>query len=84
MTGIGVGYEHDTYNPSTGIWYTNYAIGPMVYGGGMVAPSSFSGVIAAGVQGSFLNRHVTVGIGYNFIAKGVLYVAGTTFDLNNN
>jgi hypothetical protein len=84
MAGVGVGYEHDTYNSTTGTWYTDWEVGPMLYGGGSVAPSSLNGAVAVGLQGQVLNRYLTAGIGYNFMTKNLMYVIGINFDLFGN
>lgn len=83
MAGIGIGYEHDTYTASTGAWYNNYTAALMVYGGGAVAPTNQQAVVAIGPLVSLLNKHVSVGVAYDFISKKPIYQIGTTFDIFN-
>lgn len=82
MAGIGIGYEHDTWRGSS--WYKDYSVGPMIYGGGMVAPSSLNGVVAFGAQATLFNGYVTFGGGYDAISKKFIALVGLNFDFYNN
>lgn len=83
FTGIGVSYEHDTYQPTTGKFYTNWSVTVAGYAGGQFAPSSVSGVTAVGLSVGFFNKLVTLGVLYNLTTSKVMGAVGPTVSLNN-
>jgi hypothetical protein len=83
FTGLGVSYENDTYNTSTGKWYTNWSIAAAGYAGGQFAPQNVSGVTALGLSVSLFNKLLTVGVLYNLTNKKFQGAVGPTVSLNN-
>jgi hypothetical protein len=83
FTGVGGDYEQDTYDSATGKYYTNWAAGLAAFAGGQFAPTSISGVTAAGVFVSFFNKLVTVAGFYNFQTQKIQAGIGIGVSLNN-
>lgn len=83
MTGVGASYEHDTWQPATQKWYTNYSIAGLAYAGGSAAPTNLSGVLALGLQISFFNKLLSIGGAYNFVTKTIMPTIGASVSLNN-
>lgn len=83
FTGVGVSYENDSYNASTGKWYSNWAIALGGYEGGQIAPANVSAVTAVGLSVAFFNKLVTIGVLYNFSNKNFQGALGPQVSLNN-
>lgn len=87
LAGIGVSFEHDTYNASTGNFYTDWSFALLGYAGGNVAPTSVQGVTAAGLNVSLFNKRLSVGGAYNFIpllpGQHWLVTIGTSLSIIN-
>lgn len=83
FTGLGVSYENDTYNNTTGKWYTNWSVAAAGYAGGQFAPQNVSGVTALGLSVSLFNKLLTVGVLYNLTNKKFQGAVGPTVSLNN-
>jgi|ERR1700722_5048169 len=82
-TGIGADYEHDTYNSTTGKWYTDWAIAIGGYEGGQFAPNSIQAVTAVGLSVQLFNKLLTVGVLYDLTNKRVQGGVGPSVSLNN-
>lgn len=80
-TGIGIDYEHDTYNTGTGRWYQNWAVGGLLLAGGQFAPVGVSGVTGVGIHVKLLNGFLTFGGIYNFTTKKVQGAVGPTANI---
>jgi len=83
FTGVGVDWESDTYNMSTGKFYTNWAIGLQAMEGGQFAPQTVSAVTAGALTVSFFNKLVTLALIYNFTNKNFMGGFGPGVNLNN-
>jgi len=75
-TGVGVDYEWDTLTTSTGRYYTKFAVGFGLYGGGNIAPTNVSTVAAVGVHFYFFNKYLAVGVLYNITQKTIQPAVG--------
>lgn len=84
LAGLGFDYEFNTYSASTQTWYTNYAIGLLVYAGGTIAPTTPNAVIATGLNLSLLNKRLSIGGAYDFVNKRPLLTFGTTLSFVSN
>lgn len=82
-TGIGIDYEHDTYNASISKWSTDWAIALGGYEGGQFAPNNIQAVTAIGLSVQLFNKLLTVGILYDLTNKRVQGGVGPSVSLNN-
>jgi hypothetical protein len=82
LIGIGASYEHDTYQQSTGKYYTDWSIAALAYGGGSTSQHP-GDVIAAGLNVSFLNKLLSAGVAYDFVGHRVFPTLGVSVSLNN-
>lgn len=83
FTGVGISYEHDTYQPSTQKFYTDWSVAVQAFAGGQFAPASVSGVTAVGLSVSFFNKLVTLGVLYNLTTSKFMGGVGPTVSTNN-
>jgi hypothetical protein len=75
--GFTAGYEHDTKKVSTGRWTTDYAIEGGIYGGaGKQAPTNWQTTGAIGLSVVLLNKHLVLGILYDFVIRKPLAATG--------
>lgn len=75
--GFTAGYEHDTKKASTGRWNTDYAIEGGIYGGaGKQAPTNWQTTGAVGLSVVLLNKHLVLGVLYDFVIKKPLAATG--------
>lgn len=81
MTGIGFGYQHNTFDYTTGKWYTLYSFNAMVYAGGSLSPKTPADIISEGLTIGFLNNLIMVGAVYN--GSRILGVISLGVSLNN-
>jgi hypothetical protein len=82
-TGIGIDYEHDTYNTSTSKWSTDWAVAIGGYEGGQFAPNNIQAVTAVGFSVQLFNKLLTVGVLYDLTNKRVQGGVGPSVSLNN-
>lgn len=72
----GIAYEKDSYKAATGNWYTDYAISLQIGTGASNGAVSLGNATTIGLFGSFFNKLLTVGIGYNFANKNAIPLVG--------
>lgn len=75
-TGVGIEWQHDTYQVKNQRWYKDYGIGADFFGGGQLAPGNIREVAAVGAHVSLLDGFVTVGFLYNLTTKKVQAATG--------
>lgn len=88
LAGVGLVWESDTYNNTTGNWYTNVSAGVFLYAGGSIAPTNLQAATALGANVSFLNKRISVGGAYNFLPASsngshFLFTLGTSIPIIN-
>lgn len=72
----GIAYEHDTYKSATEHWNTDWAISLQIGTGASNGSVSLANATTIGLFGSFWNKLLTVGIGYNFSNKNAVALVG--------
>lgn len=66
--GVGVSFEHDKWDAAGNAWSPQYSIAGIAF---LDSKASIIGGVAVGVLGLF-----NVGVGYNFTAKGWVFMPG--------
>lgn len=79
----GISYEHDTYRQTTQKWYADWSASVQIGTGASNGAVSLQNATTIGLFGSFFNKLLTVGVGYNFYNKSVLPLLGPGISLNN-
>lgn len=72
----GIAYEHDTYKSGSDHWNTDWAISIQIGTGASNGSVSLANATTVGLFGSFFNKLLTVGIGYNFSNKNAVALVG--------
>lgn len=72
----GIAYEHDTYKSKSDHWNTDWAISLQIGTGASNGSVSLANATTVGLFGSFWNKLLTVGIGYNFSNKNAVALVG--------
>jgi|SRR5579863_320659 len=91
LAGLGIGYGKyiwKTSSSGTGYWYCQWEVSGLGYAGGALGstpstPTSLSGLGAIGVTGSFINKYITVGVGWDLTHGSPLYTVGSNFSIFN-
>jgi hypothetical protein len=91
LAGLGIGYGKyiwKTSSTGTGYWYCQWEVSGLGYAGGALGstpstPTSLSGLGAIGVTGSFINKYITVGVGWDLTHGSPLYTVGSNFSIFN-
>lgn len=83
MAGVGFGYQHLTWNPSTAKWSSVWSVSGVAFAGGSTAPSSPASVMSIGAMLGLQNNLLMLGPIYNFGTKQIGIAVSVGIDLNN-
>lgn len=72
----GLDYEHSTYTRTSGRWYTDWGVGGGLGYGAQGVNGQAQGVLVGAVYATFLNKHLVVGLVYNFNTREPMAAGG--------
>jgi hypothetical protein len=83
MAGVGYGYQHLVWVPSTQKWNCQWSISPVAFAGGSVVPNTPASVMSVGILGGIVNNTIMAGPVYNFGTKQFGVAISVGINLNN-